>query len=224
MASNSGIDPESFQDALRRRLGTIGNIGVDATNNMQSLLSAQRAAQAAREARDMAEAQRNALSQRASSGGNSGGGGAYYGSGGKQKYKGTGKDTFENFLGAISQRESGGNYKARNKDSGAMGKYQIMPGNISGPGGWDKEILGYNISTQQFMNSPQLQEQIAQGMLQKYYNQWGPGGAAVAWYAGPGRVSGWLKNHSSSMYTRPQGNYSSISAYAYGILKSMGLA
>mgnify|MGYP001052405786 CR=1 FL=1 len=215
MASNGGIDPENFQDALRRRLGSIGNIGVDATNNMQSLLSAQRAAQAAREAREMAEAQRAALSQRAS---------YSYGGGGRQKYKGNGKDTFENFLGAISQRESGGNYKARNKDSGAMGKYQIMPGNIAGPGGWDKEILGYNISTQQFMNSPQLQEQIAQGMLRKYYNQWGPGGAAVAWYAGPGRVKGWMKNNSSSMYTRPQGNYSSISAYAYGILKSMGLA
>lgn len=217
----SGIDPESFQDALRRRLGLIGNIGVDATNNAQTLYSAQRAAQAAREAREMAEAQRAAYSQRPSYGGGSSGG-TYKSSGGK--YHGNGKDTFENFLGAISQRESGGNYHARNKDSGAMGKYQIMPGNISGPGGWDKQILGYNISTQQFMNSPQLQEQIAQGMLKRYYNQWGPGGAAVAWYAGPGRVSGWLKNHSSNMYTRPQGNYSSISAYAYGILKAMGLA
>lgn len=126
---------------------------------------------------------------------------------------------FGAFMGAISSKESGGNYGARNKDSGAMGKYQIMPANIQGNRGWDYEALGRNISTSQFMGSPQLQEQIAQYKLKEYYNKWGPAGAAVAWYAGPGRVSGYLKN--PGRYTNPQGAYPSIAAYVNAILKGM---
>jgi hypothetical protein len=184
-------------------------------------MAAQRADQ---ERQSLYGAIQSGYNQAQSSTASSGGGGSssrVSTSGGR--YKGTGKDTFENFLGAISQRESGGNYNARNRDSGAMGKYQIMPGNISGSGGWDMEVLGRNISTQQFMNSPALQEQIAQGMLKKYYNKWGPAGAAVGWYAGPGRVPGYLANHSTNTYQRPQGKYSSINAYAQGILRGMGL-
>jgi hypothetical protein len=134
---------------------------------------------------------------------------------------GTGRNTFQNFQSAIAKRESGGNYKAVNKDSGALGKYQVMPGNIAG---WSKEALGHSISTSQYLNSPQLQEQIATYKLQQYYNKYGPGGAAVAWYAGPGNANKWIAaNGKGNTWTRPQGSYSSISAYAYGILKSMGL-
>lgn len=124
------------------------------------------------------------------------------------------------FINAITGQESGGNYSAVNRHSGAMGKYQIMPGNIRGAGrGWDYEALGRDISTAQFMKSPQLQDAIAQYKLKQYYQKWGPAGAAVAWYAGPGTVSNYLKN--PSRYTNPQGAYPSIAAYVNAILRRM---
>lgn len=124
--------------------------------------------------------------------------------------------TFGKFLAAISGQESGGNYSARNRSSGAMGKYQIMPSNIRGSRGWDYEALGRNITESQFMASPQLQEAIARYKLQQYYNKWGPRGAAIAWYAGPGAVNRTNLNKS-------QGAYPTINNYANSILRRMGL-
>lgn len=127
---------------------------------------------------------------------------------------------FGSFMNAIAQQESGGSYSARNRSSGAMGKYQIMPGNISGrKRGWDYEALGRDVSAQEFMNSPQIQEAIAQYKMREYYNKWGPRGAAIAWYAGPGAVSG----YSQSALNAPQGQYPSISGYAQQILQRLGL-
>ena len=76
---------------------------------------------------------------------------------------------FSSFMGAISAKESGNNYGARNRDSGAMGKYQIMPANIQGNRGWDYEALGRNISTSQFMASPHLQG-VAEGSFVLLYS------------------------------------------------------
>lgn len=126
------------------------------------------------------------------------------------------KGSLQSFMNAIGGQESGSNYGARNKDSGAMGKYQVMPGNIIGKGmGWDKEALGYDISTSQFMASPQIQEQIAQFKMKQYYNRYGPAGGAVAWYAGPGMVG--------KYGGRSQGQYPTINAYSNSILRKMGL-
>lgn len=125
--------------------------------------------------------------------------------------------SFGKFINAISGQESGGNYNTRNKSSGAMGKYQIMPGNLAGTGkGWDFEALGRDISSAQFMASPQLQEAIARYKLQQYYNKYGPRGAAIAWYAGPGAVGKANGNKS-------QGAYPTINNYANSILRRMGL-
>ena len=125
--------------------------------------------------------------------------------------------TFGKFLSAISGQESGGNYGSRNSSSGAMGKYQIMPGNLAGSGrGWDYEALGRDISSAQFMASPQLQEAIARYKLQQYYNKYGARGAAIAWYAGPGAVGRVNGNKS-------QGAYPTINQYANSILRRMGL-
>lgn len=183
--------PEQYDAAIRRRLALIDQMGTDANARAASMQQARMA---------------------------------------QQSYQGmpqvdTGfsppslRGDFGSFVRAISGRESGGNYRARNPDSGALGKYQIMPGNVAP---WAREILGHSISTSQFYNSPQLQEQIAQGMLRKYYNQYGPEGAAVAWYAGPGTARRYLRDKGRG-YNAPQGKYSSISAYALGILKAMGL-
>lgn len=124
---------------------------------------------------------------------------------------------FGKFVSAISGQESQGNYSARNRDSGAMGKYQIMPGNLAGTGkGWDYEALGRDITNAQFMASPQLQEAIARYKLQQYFNKYGPRGAAIAWYAGPGAVNRVNLN-------RSQGKYPTINNYANSILRRMGL-
>lgn len=134
---------------------------------------------------------------------------------------GAAKGGFSGFLNAISGQESGGNYKARNSSTGAMGKYQIMPGNITGThSGWDYEALGRDVSVGQFLGSPQIQEAIAQYKLKSYYDKYGPAGAAVAWYAGPGAVSGYMKNPSA--YTNPQGAYPSIAAYVQQVLGRAG--
>lgn len=123
------------------------------------------------------------------------------------------------FMSAISGQESG-NYSARNKDSGAMGKYQIMPGNLGGThSGWDWEAMHKDVTVNEFMHSPQIQEQIAQYKLKGYYNKYGPAGAAVAWYAGPGMVSSYLRGGGGG----GQGGYPTINAYVNSILRRMGL-
>lgn len=119
------------------------------------------------------------------------------------------------FLKAISHKESGGNYGARNSSSGAMGKYQIMPANIQGPGGWDKEALGRNITTQQFMSTPKLQEAIAQYKLTQYFRKYGAAGAASAWYSGS--PTKWKTSYGG------QGAYPSIHNYVTSILRAMGM-
>lgn len=124
----------------------------------------------------------------------------------------TGGTEFDRFVNAISGQESGGNYSSVNPQSGALGKYQIIPGNIPS---WSRQILGKSISTSQFLKSPDLQERIARGMLLRYYKQYGAAGAAAAWYGGPGVAKKWktLRN--------PQGAYPSIYNYVNQILQRM---
>ena len=133
-----------------------------------------------------------------------------------------GGDNKESFINAVSAQESGGNYGARNKLSGAMGKYQIMESNISGKNsGWDKEALGHDITASQFMADPKLQEQVARYKLGKYYEKYGAAGAAIAWYAGPSAANNYLKKGSAS--TRGEaGGHPSVSGYAQSIMRRMG--
>lgn len=183
---------EAYDAAIRRRLDLINGWGADATAYAQQrsqLLSQQRAAQSSSYAGEP-------TAQGLSAGG-----------------------SFGSFLRAISGRESSGNYSARNADSGALGKYQIMPGNIPS---WSREALGHSITADQFYRSPQLQEQIAQYKLRQYYNKWGPEGAAVAWYAGPGTAAKYMRQRGRG-FGAAQGAYPSISAYALRILRDMGL-
>jgi hypothetical protein len=97
-------------------------------------------------------------------------------------------ERFEAFMKAISGQESGDDYGAVNSSSGAAGKYQIMPGNFVGPGGWDKEALGRDIRLRYYMRHPRAQERIARHKLRQYFRQYGARGAAQAWYGGPGAV------------------------------------
>lgn len=199
----STYTPRNYHQALMNRLGIVGDWADSGLANTQAYWASR------------AQQTPSYSSMGGTSGGSSSGGGINY-----SPPSGQAGNTFENFLRAIAQRESGGNYRARNPDSGALGKYQIMPGNIPS---WSKQILGFSITPSQFYQSPKYQEQIAQGMLRNYYNKWGPGGAAVAWYAGPGTAASWFKNRNRGYYNTPQGKYSSINAYALGIMRAMGI-
>jgi hypothetical protein len=59
-------------------------------------------------------------------------------------------------------------------------------GNNIGP--WSKEALGRPISAEEFLKNPSMQDQIFQNKFGSYVNQYGPSGAAQAWFGGPGSV------------------------------------
>lgn len=96
-------------------------------------------------------------------------------------------------MGAIKAQESGGNYGAINQRTGAFGAYQIMPQNLDGSWGgrapranfgWDYEALGRDVTQQELLANPRLQDQIAQYHLGKLQAKYGDQGAANAWYSG----------------------------------------
>lgn len=126
---------------------------------------------------------------------------------------GQGRDVHR-FIKAIAGQESGGNYGAVNPDSGAAGKYQIMPANFAGSGGWDEEALGREVGLAQFLSHPRLQERIARHKLKEYFNKYGAAGAASAWYSGS------PDNFNS---TTGQGAYPSIHDYVMQVLRRAGL-
>lgn len=119
-------------------------------------------------------------------------------------------DTFEAFAAAIVGQESGGNYRAVNRSSGALGKYQIMEANV---GPWSREVLGRTVTPTEFLNTPALQDQIARGKLRQYYERYGARGAASAWYSG---------NPALHESTRPQPGGPSIKGYVDAVIARMG--
>lgn len=127
---------------------------------------------------------------------------------------GGGGSPVDELMKALKQQESSNNYGATNP-SGASGGYQILRSNFEGPGGWDKEALGHDVTYQQFMSSPIIQDQIARYKLQAYIAKYGLAGAAAAWYGGPGAV----KNQNSTSIQ--PGGYPSISAYIKAVLDRM---
>ena len=119
--------------------------------------------------------------------------------------------SFDSFFQAIVGQESGGNFRAVNARTGALGFAQVLPSNVAA---WSREVLGYAVTPQQFLNSPQLQMQIVRGKLQQYYNQWGARGAASAWYSG--------SPNGQSNYHRFNANEPSIGEYVDQVLARMG--
>lgn len=64
----------------------------------------------------------------------------------------------------------------------ALGKYQIMPGNIPS---WSKEALGYEITPEQFLESPELQEKITRHQMEKNLQKYGNADdVASVWFTG----------------------------------------
>lgn len=120
----------------------------------------------------------------------------------------------DRLMAAIKKQESNGNYRATNP-SGATGAYQILRSNFEGAGGWDRDALGRDVNYNQFISDPSIQDAIARYQLGLYLQKYGPAGAAVAWYGGPGAVS--------HMYDKtPQsGGYPSLYAYWNSVLNKM---
>lgn len=118
--------------------------------------------------------------------------------------------TLDDFLRAIYGQESGGNYGAVNRSSGALGRYQILAGNVRP---WAKQYLGMSVTPQQFLSNPGLQDRLARAVLGSYVKRYGFRGAASAWYSGNPNL------HSS---TRPQPGGPSIKGYVDSVMRRMG--
>ncbi len=91
----------------------------------------------------------------------------------------------DSYASAISSIESGGRYDllgpvTRDGDR-AYGKYQIMGKNV---GPWTREVLGREMSPQEFAKDPQAQEAVFSAKFGNYVSKYGPEGAAKAWFAG----------------------------------------
>ena len=106
-----------------------------------------------------------------------------------------GFDYFNGLVSSLLQQESGGNYKAigpTTRYGRALGRYQILPENVRR---WGREVTGRDVTTNEFLDNPQLQDQIAQGKLRQIYdthlNRTGDPYlafrmAAAEWYSGNG--------------------------------------
>jgi hypothetical protein len=89
------------------------------------------------------------------------------------------------FMYAVGKVESGGNYRARNRTSGAYGKYQIMPSNWPA---WAQAYLGDRNARQ----TPRNQETVAAGKFTSLYRSLGTWRRVAYWWlTGSKRTGGW---------------------------------
>lgn len=94
--------------------------------------------------------------------------------------------TVDQIMQAIGKFESGGKYDALGPYTGrgdrALGKYQIMQSNLPS---WSKESLGYEVSPDQFLANPELQDIIAKVKMQQYFDKYGnPADVESMWFSG----------------------------------------
>lgn len=103
---------------------------------------------------------------------------------------GGGKDDLDKLAYSIAQFESGNDYKKQGvkvtkgkyKGERAIGKYQIMPGNVAD---WSKEALGKAVTIEEFKNSEAIQDQVAKYKIAQLYRQHKtPESVASAWLTG----------------------------------------
>jgi hypothetical protein len=79
------------------------------------------------------------------------------------------------FMRSIAVSESGGNYSATNKSSGAYGKYQIMPANWPS---WAAKYLGDGSAP----TTPENQEKVARGKMLDLYKWLGSWDRVAHWW------------------------------------------
>ena len=136
----------------------------------------------------------------------------------QETFSSAGNATASTLRNAIVAQESGGSYTAQNKDSGALGKYQIMPSNL-------KNLVGLAdtpANRQKFLNSPQLQDQAFDNLLAELNKTYKGDIRKVlgAYYGGGGGA----KVVGTPAGDRPQGKYPSINQYVSQTLNRINTA
>lgn len=123
--------------------------------------------------------------------------------------------TIDAFSKAITQQESG-NYKAVNKDSGALGAYQIMPFHLPEIG-LPNSQEGINT----FINSPALQDKLHMKIITNLYDKYGGNfqKMAAAYYGGGGGAS--VVGTAAGNKPQGGGKYPSINAYVSSVMAKM---
>lgn len=100
----------------------------------------------------------------------------------------TGLQAYRDAIASIESKGSG-DYSAigpKHPTMGrALGRYQVMEANV---GQWSKEALGREVSVDEFINSPEIQDAVFDHKFGQYVSKYGPEGAAQAWFAGEGGV------------------------------------
>lgn len=109
--------------------------------------------------------------------------------------------TLDDFLAAMSSQESGGNYSAVNKHTGALGRWQVLPSNVPA---WAKRYLGIKLTANQFLRSPSMQDRLVKAVLGSYVSKYGYRGAAAAWYSGNPNLE---NNYNKQKYGPSIGDY-----------------
>ncbi|MCZ7502038.1 hypothetical protein [Agrobacterium sp. ST15.13.015] len=99
-----------------------------------------------------------------------------------------GTNEYRDAIASIESKGSG-DYSAvgptHPKMGRALGRYQVMESNI---GPWSKAALGREVTPEEFMANPELQDAIFDHQFKGYVDKFGPEGAAQAWFGGPGGV------------------------------------
>jgi len=121
---------------------------------------------------------------------------------------------------SIIGQESGGNFRAINPDSGALGYGQVMPENVPS---WSREALGYELSREEFLANPDLQLVVVNYKLTQYWQDAlaATGGdkekavrmVASRWYSGR---ADWYDSKSPQFYNGTE--YPSIDQYTRSVL------
>lgn len=97
-------------------------------------------------------------------------------------------DAYRNAIASIESAGSG-DYSAigptHDTLGRALGKYQIMEANIAP---WAREALGREVTADEFLANPELQDAIFDHRFGQYVQKYGPAGAAQAWLGGEGGV------------------------------------
>jgi hypothetical protein len=131
------------------------------------------------------------------------------------KDSGVDLDKFKNAIAGVESAGSG-DYKALGpimasgslKGDRAYGKYQVMGANVPV---WTKEALGFSMTPQQFLNSPDAQEAVANYQFNKNYEKYGNwDDVASVWFSGR-PVKG---NNSND-------GYNSVSQYVQKVRKNL---
>ena len=128
-----------------------------------------------------------------------------------------GTSSKESVFAAIEGQESGGDSTAVSP-AGAVGIYQIMPDNWPS---WSKEAGYEGVDS----NDEAAQRAVGKYKLGQYYDQYGPAGAMVAWYAGEENAKRYVKGETTDIWGRPwdapQSNGPSIQGYVDSVMSKL---